>query len=330
MENKPGICCLSISEKCMLRCKMCNMWEKNITNSVDISYWERFLVSLNKFTGNAPYINFVGGESLMSNKTLDIIKYASDLGFLTTLASNGYIINDEMAKKIDDSCLKEISLSLDSLNEETHDFLRGSKGAFRRVINAIEYLYKEARNVQIKINTVIIERNLDEIVDLAKWIIRDSRIVSANFQAITQPFNTKPEDGWYEKKEYRFLWPRNPNKVEYVMDELTKLKHENKHKINNPASQLQIYKSYFKNPQCFIKKTGCHIDKQVINVNSNGQMFICYNYDSIGDIKQENFDIKELWGSLQADLVRNNINTCKKNCQQIINCYYDESEHYIS
>lgn len=334
MEIKPSVCCLSITDKCMLRCKMCNMWKGNTANlgfsEIDIRYWQSFLVALNKFTGNAMCINFVGGESLMSGKTLDIIKYASNLGFVTALASNGYMINNEMAKKIADSSLKEIALSLDSLNEETHDFLRGAKGAFRRIINAIEYLYKEARCTQIKINTVIMERNLQDIVDLAKWAIGDSRIVCVNFQAITQPFNMKPEDKWYEKDEYRALWPNDLNKVEDVMEELIKLKQENKRKINNPASQFRIYKAYFKNPQSFIKGNGCHLYKQAINIDSNDQIFICYNYDPIANIKQESLDIKELFCSAQADLVRNNIKNCKKNCQEMINCYYDESEHYIS
>ena len=78
MGIKPGICCLSITDKCMLKCKMCDIWKGNITNlgasEIDIRYWQLFLASLNKFAGNTLCISFVGGESLMSNKTLDIIK----------------------------------------------------------------------------------------------------------------------------------------------------------------------------------------------------------------------------------------------------------------
>jgi len=235
-----------------------------------------------------------------------------------------------MAKKIADSGLKEIALSLDTINADTHDFLRGVRGVYERLMHAIQYLHSYAPGLQIKLTAVIMEKNLDDLVDLAKWVIADPRIICVNFQAITQPFNTKPEDGWYEKSEYSFLWPKDLNKVEYIMEELIKLKQENKLKINNPASQFRIYKAYFRNPQSFIKKTSCNIDKQAINITSNGQVFICYNYEPIGNIKQEDFDMEQLWHSLQADLVRNNVQNCRKNCQQIVNCYYDESDCYIS
>ncbi len=51
---------------------------------------------------------------------------------------------------------------------------------------------------------------------------------------------------------------------------------------------------------------------------------------SIGDIKQEGFDLEKTWYSPQADLVRNNITKCQNNCQEMVNCYYDENESYIS
>lgn len=265
---------------------------------------------------------------MLNNAALDLIQYASGLGCETVLTSNGYLINETMAKRIADSGLNDICLSLDSFKEESHDFLRGVKGSFQKVSSAIEYLNRYAKNTRIKINTVIMGMNLDEIVDLAKWVINDSRVVFVNFQAITQPFYSRPDDKWYEKSEYGFLWPRDNNKVERIMDELIKLKQENMYKINNPVSQFKLYKRYFKYPQNYIKQTGCHIYKQVINVSSTGQINICHNMGPIGSIKQDGINIGELWYSSQAAAVKNNIKNCRKNCQLLLNCYYDEQELY--
>ena len=47
--KKSLACDLVITERCMLRCKMCNMWQVR-TKEVDIKVWEEFIDSLFKFT----------------------------------------------------------------------------------------------------------------------------------------------------------------------------------------------------------------------------------------------------------------------------------------
>jgi MoaA/NifB/PqqE/SkfB family radical SAM enzyme len=261
---------------------------------------------------------------LTSDAALDLIKYASDLGSGTVLASNAYLIDEDMAKRIADSGLKEICISLDSFNEDTHDYLRGVKGSYKRVIRAIDYLGKYAKNVQIKINTVISAINLEGMIDLAAWVIEDPRIVSVNFLAVTQPFDTRSEDNWYEKDEYSFLWPKYPEKADQIMDGLIKLKEGNVNKIFNPSSQFKVYKAYFRDPKHYFKQTGCHIYKRVLNVSSNGEMSVCFFMDPIGNIKQENIDMEKLWNSESAYQVRDTVKKCTRNCHLRVNCYFEE------
>lgn len=312
----------------MFRCKMCYLWKENKPHKevteVDVAYWQRFINSLRRFVEKTVYIHFVGGESLSSGATLGLIKYASNLGCETVLVSNAYLIDEDMAKKIADSGLKEICLSLDSIKEETHDFLRGVKGSFQRVIKAIEFLDRYAKNVQLKINTVITQVNLKEIIDLAQWVISDRRIISVNFLAVTQPFDTMEEDKWYEKNEYSLLWPKEPEKAGLIIDGLIKLKEESEFKILNPASQLKMYKLYFNNPQDYFQQTECHIYKRILNVSSNGQMSLCFYMEPIGNIKHEDFDMNRIWNSSLSCRVRDNIKNCRKNCHLRVNCYFDE------
>lgn len=326
--SKPLICCVAITKGCMFQCKMCCMWKENKPSKdyteVDILYWKNFIGSLNNFVGQDLYIHFVGGESLTNDAALTLINYASSLGCGTVLTSNAYLIDEEMSKKIADSGLKEICISLDSFNEETHDFLRGVKGSYRRVISAIKHLNNHAKNVQIKINTVITAINLEGIIDLAGWVIENSPIVSVNFLAVTQPFDTRSEDTWYEKDEYSFLWPKDPEKVDHIMDALIKLKEQNVNKIFNSPSQFRVYKAYFRNPMNYFKQTGCHIYKRVLNVSSNGQISICFYMDPVGNIKQGELDMRKLWNSSLACRVRDDIKNCTKNCHLRVNCYFEE------
>lgn len=326
--GKPSYCCIALTESCFMQCKMCYKGRRGQNRrdpgEPQTGDWKRFILSLRKFVKGL-CINFAGGEALLREDCLELIKYAADLEFRTLLASNGYLINEKMAKMISASGLETVVLSLDSTNQEKYDFLRGVKGAFKRVMDAIHYLNKYSKSTRIDFCSIISEQNLDDLVELARWV--NSNMASSNifFQAITQPFSTPIEDNWHQKDEYSFLWPKDKNKVNRVLDELIELK-EAGFRMHNTAYQLRFFKSYFDNPAGFIKKNDCHLDTQALNVTSLGEIRLCFYMDPIGSIKQEQFDMEHIWHCAQAAAVREGIRKCKRNCQSIINCTVDKSE----
>lgn len=330
---KPFYCCLVVTDKCMLRCKMCHMWKEALSGSVfenpSFEEWKGFIRSLRRFIDGDCCINFAGGETLINDDVLQLVKYACDMGFSTLINTNAFLISEDMAKKISDSGLTQIYISLDSMDESTHDYLRGVKGVYRKVMDAIEYLHSYNKKLLIKISTVILEKNLVEIIDLARWVIEDKRISAINFQAVSQPFNTKHQDSWYEDSRYDFLWPKDSGKVNYIMDKLAELKQKNGSKIDNPVSQFKSFKSYFDNPQSFIKRRECHIHKHAINVSASGEVYMCFDKGSIGNIKADDFELERVWSCPHAESVRKEIMDCRRNCLAMIDCNYDESESYI-
>ncbi len=332
-DVKFDFCCLTITERCMFKCKMCYIWKKapcSESQEPTIDNWKQFITSFRRFVKGRSCISFTGGEVLMSYRILDLVAYTAQLGFDTLLNSNAYLINEDMAKRIRGCGLKTINLSLDSLNENKHDFIRGTPGSYKNVMKAIEYLHQHAVNLEININTVMIESNLDDIVQLALWAVGDERIRSVHFQAVAQPFADTPDDLWYQQKEGSLLWPKETKKAEYVLDELIKLKAAYGEKINNSAAQFRIFKSYFNNPLNFVKRYECHMYNNLINVSPFGDVSICNNMPHIGNIKEEGFDVEEIWYSPQAKAVRDNMRKCRKNCVFVVSCTYEEQEEYNS
>ena len=64
-----------------------------------------------------------------------------------------------------------ISMSLDSPDEETHDYLRGRKGTFERVVAALEGFNRHEKKPVINFNTVLTSKNyhqLDQLCDLGE------------------------------------------------------------------------------------------------------------------------------------------------------------------
>ncbi len=108
-----------------------------------------------------PIIILTGGEPLLREDIFEIAKYGNDLGFRMVMAPNGTLVNKENLKKMKDSGIQRISLSIDGSTAETHDNFRKVRGAFDSVMKAIE-LCKEF-DMPFQINTTITKINIDEI-----------------------------------------------------------------------------------------------------------------------------------------------------------------------
>jgi len=97
------------------------------------------------------------------------------------LVTNGFLIDETMAEKIAHSGLDVASISLDSLDANIHDFLRGQRGAHQRVMQAIGYLDKFGAK-SVSILTVIMGPNIDSLIGLAEWINGNYRLSSIYFK----------------------------------------------------------------------------------------------------------------------------------------------------
>jgi MoaA/NifB/PqqE/SkfB family radical SAM enzyme len=235
------------------------------------------------------------------------------------MPTNGFLIDREMAYRITDSGLNAIEISLDGTSRDTHDFLRGVKGCYDKAMQAIDHLDRCCSNIGIGILTTISEKNLNEIIELTKWINGDSRIETIIFQAIAQPFNTSFDNEWYNKSEYNFLWPQDIEKTSALLNELIKLK-KMSYKISNPVSQLEAFKRYFNDPSKFIKEDICNVDFYM-NINQFGDVFMCPRKKAIGNIKKST--LKDMWYSENANQIREEIKNCKINCHHVLNCCYE-------
>ncbi len=342
MENNsekllPTYCCIALLESCFMHCKMCYKWQEDVSvrhrDEPSPEQWRSFLDDLARLCpAHKPQINFAGGEPLAREETLGLMRYAAELGFSSLLVSNAYLIDERKAREIALSGVESIVISLDGVTARTHDFLRGVEGSFQRVMNAIDLLHRYAPKTRINLSCVICAVNLRELADLVRWAESDTRIEGVRFQAVTQPFNTPEQEDWYKDGKYSFLWPQDKELTEKVLDELADLKENGNFRntfwLGNSAGQLRMYKRYFSDPQTFVKKIGCHLDMRALNVTPGGSVHICFYKPSLGNIKQQS--ILDIWGSEQTREVQDSIKACRRNCQAMINCNFEEEESYIT
>lgn len=107
-------------------------------------------------------LDITGGEPLLRKDFFEIMNYANKLGYIWGMTSNGTLITDEVAKKLQKCGMRTIAVSIDGL-EETHDILRGRKGAYEKAISGINDLIKNGSFEHIQITTVIKHQNINEL-----------------------------------------------------------------------------------------------------------------------------------------------------------------------
>jgi MoaA/NifB/PqqE/SkfB family radical SAM enzyme len=262
-------------------------------------------------------MNISGGETLMKKGILDLIEFIANQGFRFSMVTNGYLIDKPIAKRIADSGLSFLAVSLDSLDENVHDFLRGKKGARSKVIEALGFFNTYRGKLKnITLQTIIMNQNLDSILDLVKWA--KDRQVSHSFMAITRPNMVPVDPQWYKKDEFSFLWPKDTHKTLKILDELIKLKKAG-YRIDNPIGQLEKFKLYFSDPERFVRDTPCSLGEGIIHINPKGDVYLCCEMESVGNIKES--DIAQIWASQKAQNIREQIRRCQRNCAGMVNCY---------
>lgn len=300
------------------------MWKSHPQhNGISTESWIEFIASLDGTLEGNKELVFSGGEPLLRKDIFELIKFGAGRGFKTLMPSNGLLIDETMAKRIADSGLKEIFISLDGASPKTHDFLRGIEGAHNKVMKAFSNLQRFCPELRVGIISVISGVNYKEIIELVKWVKDAGFLSGVYFQAVAKPFFVPLSDEWYRDSGYKFLWPENIAEVHSVLNALIALKKEG-YPIHNFPLQLEIFKTYFFDPSKRARKAPCYAGDYVINVNPQGDISLCCFMKPIGNIKNDN--IKELWNSAAAQRVRNDMHSCQLNCNNMVNCFFKEEE----
>ena len=97
----------------------------------------------------------------MDPDIFEIAGYGTEKGLKMVMAPNGTLITEAFARRMVNSGIRRISISLDGAEKESHDGFRGVEGAFEGALRGIQ-LAADA-GIEFQINTTITKTNLDQI-----------------------------------------------------------------------------------------------------------------------------------------------------------------------
>ncbi len=135
-KNRPLVV-WNTTNRCNLRCKHCYIDAEDHDYKHELSTEEakEFIRDLAQM--GAPVLLFSGGEPLMRKDIFELGKFATELGLRAVISSNGTLIDDETAKKINAAGFQYVGISIDGA-PATHDEFRNKQGAFAAAMRGVK------------------------------------------------------------------------------------------------------------------------------------------------------------------------------------------------
>lgn len=158
-----------VTRTCNLACIHCRAaaLDRPYENELTTEESFKLLDEISSFA--SPIIILTGGEPLLRSDIFDIAAYGTGKGLRMTMAVNGTLLTPDVARKMLDSGIQRISVSLDGATADSHDAFRQVQGAFDGALKGIG----NARQVGLdfQINTTITQQNLHELADIQKLVV---------------------------------------------------------------------------------------------------------------------------------------------------------------
>jgi heme b synthase len=150
-----------ITRNCNLNCMHCRAAATRGPYEGELTTAEAFQLLDQIAEVGTPIVILTGGEPLLREDIFEVARYGSNKGLRMVMAPNGTLLTGEAAKKLVDSGIKRISISLDGATRERHDLFRGVVGAFEGALEGIKNA--KSAGLEFQINTTITQTNLDQI-----------------------------------------------------------------------------------------------------------------------------------------------------------------------
>ena len=183
---------LELTNRCNERCRHCYIdnFSDDPTRTLSLEQWEIVLKKLRK--AGTLYLILMGGEAMLNPHFEQILALSSKLGFYTSLITNGLKINTlEVAQRLKNLGLKQVTFSVYSLSSPLHDSLTQVPGSLDRTLSALHWC--QEAGLEVGVNSLQNRETIEDFPRLFNYFrqmnidVRDDITITSKFSGDLAP-----------------------------------------------------------------------------------------------------------------------------------------------
>lgn len=159
-EKFPLKAMFELTYKCNFQCIHCYICPNKEKKELTTSQVKQVLLQLKN--AGCLHVGFTGGEIFLRKDIFEILDCAKSNGFRISLLTNGFLIDEDKARKIASlgTSLNRVDVSVLGATRETFEKITQKDNSFYKVMDSIKFLKDCGVDVQIK--TTLMKTNKDE------------------------------------------------------------------------------------------------------------------------------------------------------------------------
>ncbi len=255
--------------------------------------------------GNAGvrFVSLSGGEPLLSQSFFPVVEALKNRGVKVLLSTNGSLL-EEMACRIATNRFHSVTVSLDSVDPERHDAMRGHPGLSRKVERGLAALKRESAGADtlIRLRFLVTPHNFKEMVPFVdSW---QSRVDDICFQPAQDISEAHVHD--LQDKGLRF----GPEHRQAFAAQVKRLI------ARYPAYDTPYYRGmtpFLFDPDAIRDRFFCLLPALGLKVTANGEAVTCADASvALGDLRED--EMREVWNHANLRVLREKCRLRRRDC----------------
>ena len=311
----PSVLQVNVTMRCNTKCAMCNIWKFKSPHQLKLIQFEK--IFSDPVYASVEYVVIAGGEPTLRDDLAEIVELVHNhMPRLKKLMISSNGINSASVQKqyprIAHYCSRHktrlsLGVSLDGIGE-THDKVRGVKGAFNRAMEGVEFMQQLQKEVpfNLGIDPTIFSMNVHEMQKLKDLADRLNLPITFQFAAMADNYyqNADLEQTLNIDEEGR------TSMVEFLQRHIAEL--------TLFDALAYYYAEVIEQAHgASIRSLPCPFADQGLLLNPDGSLHYCHNSRSIGNVLETSSS--ELYHARENQAYRNRVwkercPSCRMSC----------------